>query len=105
MPELRSIQMGDDAFEFRRYGPTTLIMRGAPSAMQSHTDLPRLTTLTTNGTKSTSFCNPQTIVLQSASFSMELPSDMPKLVNVELRKVAFSKYHTLVRMSVSAWVE
>ena len=30
---------------------------------------------------------------------------MPKLVKVELRKVAFSDYHTLVRMSVSAWTE
>ena len=36
---------------------------------------------------------------------MELPSDMPKLVKVELRKAAFSEYHTLVRMSESARVE
>ncbi|KAK8814690.1 hypothetical protein WA556_006729, partial [Blastocystis sp. ATCC 50177/Nand II] len=65
LPELTSIQLGEDAFWFKDNDSTELIMR----------NLAKLTTLTTEEGSCT-FCNPRSITLE----------DMPSLITVTLDK-------------------
>ncbi|KAK8811923.1 hypothetical protein WA556_004083, partial [Blastocystis sp. ATCC 50177/Nand II] len=66
LPELTSIQLGEDAFRFTNDDLTELIMR----------NLPKLTSLIAEGDYSNTFCNPRSITLE----------DMPSLTTVTLDK-------------------
>ncbi|KAK8826484.1 hypothetical protein WA577_002037 [Blastocystis sp. JDR] len=76
LPELTSIQLGKDAFQFNGDDSSELIMR----------NLPKLTSLIAEGDYSNTFCNPRYITLK----------DMPSLTTVTLGKYnSFSERITL----------
>ena len=65
LPELISIRLGDSAFQFKDYYSTELIMRSDDDEMKWWIDLPKLTTLTTEGDDSGTFEDPRSITLES----------------------------------------
>ena len=90
MPELVSIQLGEDAFRFKKDMPTELVMRSGCQRFPERVDLPKLTTLCSMRVNVISFLFPNRVVLESGpspSFSL---LDMPSLTMVNLRSNAFS---------------
>ena len=76
LPELISIRLGEDAFQFNEYDDSSeLIMRSGYDEMKWWIDLPKLTSLTaiasTKYSKST-FYNPRFITLESTSYPSSL---------------------------------
>ena len=70
LPELTSIQLGEDAFCFHNcFFSGHLVMQSKWSGLRLRIDLPKLTTLTTIGEESSSFGQVYYIILESDSFS------------------------------------
>ena len=76
--ELKSIQVGYDAFYFRNNDDSSeLIMRSGDDEMNWWIDLPKLTTLTTEGWNSHTFLYPRSITLESISYPSILTNRHP----------------------------
>ena len=68
LPELTSIRLGVFAFDFKDAESTELIMRSGYDEMNLSIDLPKLTSLTTEGDHSGTFLYPRSITLESISY-------------------------------------
>ena len=66
LPELTSIRLGNNAFNFKDDESSELIMRSSDNEMNWWIDLPKLTTLTTEG--GSSFFNPHSVTLEGISY-------------------------------------
>ena len=66
LPELTSIRLGNNAFNFKDDESSELIMRSSDNEMKWWIDLPKLTTLTTEG--GSSFFNPHSVTLEGISY-------------------------------------
>ena len=92
MPELESIQLGEDAFFYTSSSAsTTLIMKSGGPLLTDELDLPKLKTLVNEnetGSDDSSFRNVQSIILESSSFLIRLLLGMPNLSLVVLTKNA-----------------
>ena len=66
LPELTSIRLGNDAFNFNGDDSSELIMRSGDDEMSWWIDLPKLTTLAAE--YSYTFCNPRSITLEGLSY-------------------------------------
>ena len=84
LPELTSIRLGYCTFSFCGGESTELIMRSDHTPVKWWLDLPKLTTLTTEGEDSESFRCPHHIILESASSIPSSLLDMPSLATVTL---------------------
>ena len=66
LPELTSIQLGENAFTFDdNDGSSELILRSSYPWIELRVDLPKLDSLTVASKRSHSFMNPQKIILES----------------------------------------
>ena len=72
LPELTSIQLGEDAFRFTNDDLTELIMRSGDDEMNWWIDLPKLTSLTTEGEDNYTFLEPRHITLEGISYHSTL---------------------------------
>ena len=66
LPELTSIRLGNNAFNFKDDESSELIMRSSDNEMKWWIDLPKLTKLTTEG--GSSFFNPHSVTLEGISY-------------------------------------
>ena len=72
LPELTSIRLGNNAFNFKDDESSELIMRSGDNEMKWWIDLPKLTTLTTEG--GSSFFNPRSVTFEGISYHSVLTS-------------------------------
>ena len=103
LPELISIQLGKDTFCFEySCKASELIMRSEHTNVNWGLDLPKLTSLITEGRESQAFHNPRSISLEGMSCYSSSPTDIPSLTTVTLTKgYAFSRKETLHTKSLS----
>ena len=89
LPELTSIQLGNNAFVFSNNDTSSLVMKSDHDETKWEIDLPKLTSLTAIDYSNT-FYDVRLITLESTYASHHSLLDMPSLTNVVLRKgVAF----------------
>ena len=67
LPELTSIQLGEDAFCFKNDESSELVMRSGDDEMKWWIDLPTLTSLTAERWNSLTFCFPRSITLEGTT--------------------------------------
>lgn len=68
LPELQAIRLGGDAFSFYWNRYSELIMKSTGGYAVWWLDLPKLTSLTTEGSSSDSFKGPYYVILEGASW-------------------------------------
>lgn len=92
LPELQSIQLGKDVFSFYGSIYSELIMKSASNSAVWWLDLPKLTSLTTEGS-SDSFKGPYYVILEGGSWKALWRIDIPNLTTVSLPNAFQNKDH------------
>lgn len=93
LPELQSIRLGSHAFSFSWNRNEKLIMRSGSDTDVWWLDLPKLTSLTTEGSTSRSFEKPYYVILEGGSWRVLWRIDIPNLTTVSLPKAFQNKDH------------
>ena len=93
LPELQSIRLGSHAFSFSWNRNEKLIMRSGSDTDVWWLDLPKLTSLTTEGRTSGSFKGPYYVILEGSSWKALWTIDIPNLTTVSLPNAFQKKDH------------